>query len=114
MFKNDFLGLSSVSDDSEDDQKYLRLRDAWCLHGYLTAAAEELNSMYSVQLLVWFATLTFNTISRIYAFSTREDDINVFRDIRESILAIFFIATLTLLAAICHLTANEVGNHSNY
>ncbi|XP_033225802.1 uncharacterized protein LOC117178484 [Belonocnema kinseyi] len=94
---------------SEDDHKHLNIRDAWRLHWYLVSAAEELNSMYSIQLLVWCATLSFNTISRIYTFFTLHESKNIFRNIRESILASYFIALLTSLATICSLTANEAN-----
>ena len=60
---------------------------------------------------MWFGTLTFNTISRIYAFS-EEELRNVIKEIREGFLASYFIVNLTLLAAVCHLTANEVSMES--
>ena len=90
--------------------KHFYLRDAWCLHGCLVAAAEEFNSLYSAQLLLWIAGLTFNIISRIYVFCQPGAFHHFAQILREGGVAIFMTFLLTILAGVCHMTATEVNS----
>ncbi|XP_043269514.1 uncharacterized protein [Venturia canescens] len=110
---NFLIKAGSWTEQSGWQRGQLTLRDAWFLHNVLVAAARELNSLYSIQLLLWIIGLTFNIISRIYVIFDTEHYFEVAKMCRESGLAAIFIFLLTALAGVCHLTAaeaNKVGS----
>ncbi|XP_012286310.1 uncharacterized protein LOC105702926 [Orussus abietinus] len=112
LILSDGTTLTSLVAEVGGDRKRLRLRDVWWLHGCLVAAAEELNSLYSVQLFLWFCTLTFNITTRIYVFFEDESSFNFKKFLRDGGIGLYFIMMLTILTAICHRTsteANKVG-----
>lgn len=92
--------------DAKEKNKRLNWHELWKKHKYLIEASKKLNSKYTLQLLLWFAVLSLNSILQIYEFLKGSH--RVIENIREILLALFFIILLTALAAICHFTANEV------
>lgn len=93
--------------DTESGYRKLQLEDAWQHHESLTIAAKNLNSIYSVQYLVWFSILSMSTMYHIYELSTEPPD-SLFENIQAALAALFYIFILTLVAVVCHMTANEV------
>ncbi|XP_043474703.1 uncharacterized protein LOC122506533 [Leptopilina heterotoma] len=91
--------------DTKEKSRRLNWHGLWKKHKYLIEASKKLNSKYSFQLLLWFSVLSLNSILQIYELlkgnrSTKEN-------VREMLLAVFFILLLTALASICHFTATE-------
>ncbi|XP_058790936.1 uncharacterized protein LOC131664086 [Phymastichus coffea] len=104
-------GLSSILLEIDNKAKRFHLRDICWLHSCLCAAVEDVNSLYSAQLLLWFANFTFNTITLIHDFTDFEpkkiDDAAKF--IRDGGLVILFSLLVSFMAAICHFTAAEAN-----
>lgn len=90
------------------EPKRLNLRDVCWLHSSLCAAAAKVNSLYSLQLLLWFANLTFNTISRISDFSQPQSIVDTFKLARDAGLVLIFVVLLCFIAIVCHLTSTQV------
>ncbi|XP_051171668.1 uncharacterized protein LOC127288316 [Leptopilina boulardi] len=91
--------------EAKEKNKKLNWHGLWKKHKYLIEASKKLNSKYSLQLLLWFSVLSLNSILQIYEFL--KGDHKIIENIREMLLALFFILLLTALATICHFTADE-------
>ncbi|KZC14126.1 hypothetical protein WN55_06358 [Dufourea novaeangliae] len=82
------------------------LQKIWWLHCSLVNAAEMLNSVYAVQLLLWISSLSLNTMSRIYAMKSY--NLSNYGMIRETMLAISCAWNVLLVTASCHVTAYQI------
>ena len=102
------VGILSVVMEVDSETKRLHLRDVCWLHSCLCVAAGHVNSLYSVQLLLWFANFTFNTITRINAFTDSGETLDAIKVLRDGALIFVFVLLVTLLAVVCHLTSNQV------
>ncbi|XP_076766084.1 uncharacterized protein LOC143432961 [Xylocopa sonorina] len=89
---------------------HLTLQQIWWLHCSLVNAAELINSVYAVQLLLWISMMSINVLSRIYSLNDlRLSDSG---KIRETMLVIDCAVNLVLITTVCHMTAyqaNRVG-----
>ncbi|CAL7934317.1 unnamed protein product [Xylocopa violacea] len=89
---------------------HLTLQQMWWLHCSLVNAAELINSVYAVQLLLWISMMSINVLSRIYSLNVLR--LSDFGKFRETMLAIDCAINLTLITTVCHMTAyqaNRVG-----
>ncbi|XP_031779956.1 gustatory receptor 7 isoform X1 [Nasonia vitripennis] len=105
-------GFLSIMMELDSEPKRLHLRDVCWLHSCLCAAAANVNSLYSLQLMLWFANLTFNTISRINDFGQPQNSIDAFKLARDAGLVLIFVTLVFFIAGVCHVTstqANKVG-----
>lgn len=84
------------------------LKDVWHSHEQLSTAIEELNCLYSMQLLFWMMIITFNIISKFYVFLTVKT-LSTLAIVREVLHLIHYVKLLVSLVAVCHITAEEVG-----
>ncbi|OXU25320.1 hypothetical protein TSAR_016295 [Trichomalopsis sarcophagae] len=107
-----FPGFLSIMMELDSEPKRLHLRDVCWLHSCLCAAAANVNSLYSLQLMLWFANLMFNTISRINDFGQPQNNIDAFKLARDAGLVLIFVTLVFFIAGVCHVTstqANKVG-----
>ncbi|XP_044004001.1 uncharacterized protein LOC122849373 [Aphidius gifuensis] len=86
----------------------LRLDDIWWLHYNLSSAAEEINRVYSVQLLIWIFSFSLNGLSRIYTLITPEDD-SVFSKLRDILCATGCFINLLIITVFCHVTSKKAN-----
>lgn len=86
----------------------LRLDDIWWLHYNLSSAAEKINRVYSVQLLIWIFSFSLNGLSRIYTLITPEDD-SVFPKLRDILCATGCFINLLIITVFCHVTSKKVS-----
>ncbi|KAK2579692.1 hypothetical protein KPH14_011039 [Odynerus spinipes] len=90
---------------------HFRLEEIWWLHCCLANATETVNSVYAAPLFLWIASMSFNTLSRLYTING-SGEIPTLLLVRESLLISACVGNLFLLVAICHATscqANDVG-----
>ncbi|KAF7993664.1 hypothetical protein HCN44_010259 [Aphidius gifuensis] len=96
--------------------KNVGLRDVWRMHCSLAKAAEEINTIYSLQLFGWVFTFSLNALSRIYSIMTidnNSDNCNFFI-LRELVSAIGSFLNVFIIALSCHLIsrrANQVAEN---
>lgn len=85
----------------------VELHDVWWLHSRLIISADEINSVYTTQLLFWITTMFLNALSRIYTLTGEEMDLSFFK-IRETLSVTACIVNMFIITAMCHFTAAQV------
>ncbi|XP_017766320.1 PREDICTED: uncharacterized protein LOC108555263 [Eufriesea mexicana] len=86
---------------------HFTLQQIWWLHCTLANAAEMINSVYSIQLLFWIPSMSFNLLSRIYSLH-----VFILTDlgkIRELMLTFGCALNLILITTMCHITASQAN-----
>ncbi|XP_043269513.1 uncharacterized protein [Venturia canescens] len=90
----------------------IQLHDVWWLHCRLSDSAEQINSVYTVQLLFWITTMFLNALSRMYTLTGSDGDMS-FLKVRETMSVIACLINLLVITLVCHFTAlqgNRVGS----
>lgn len=103
-----FADLLSIITDGNSRSKKLRLREVCWLHSCLCSAAEDINSLYSIQLLFWFFNSTYLILTRLDASIGSSD---VYHDFKDSTIILLFTLFIFLMSTICHLTSVQVKYH---
>ncbi|KAG7213618.1 hypothetical protein KM043_002869 [Ampulex compressa] len=88
--------------------RHFGLQEVWWLHCCLANAMETMNSVYTMQLLFWIASMSFNTLSRIYTI-VENGKVSTLLKVRETLLATSCAVNLLLITAICHMTASQAN-----
>ncbi|XP_014486021.1 PREDICTED: uncharacterized protein LOC106750294 [Dinoponera quadriceps] len=89
--------------------RQLRLQEVWWLHSCLANATELINSVYGVQLLLWIAGGSFNTLTRIYTIN-EHTSLSTFLIARETMMVSACATNLLLITTVCHSIAGQ-ANH---
>lgn len=89
--------------------KQLRLQEVWWLHSCLTDATEMMNSVYSLQLLLWISCMSFNTLTRIYTINDNGAVSQPLLMVREILLVSACVTNLLIITITCHVTATQVS-----
>lgn len=103
---NSFLVIQSRCESKGNE--VCRVEDICQSHKQLSTAMEDLNCLFSIQLLLWMMIIVFNIISRTYVFFTYET-ISTFAFLRELLLLMHYVKLLLSLTIVCHITAEEVS-----
>ncbi|XP_032691579.1 uncharacterized protein LOC116854101 [Odontomachus brunneus] len=91
--------------------RQLRLQEVWWLHSCLVNATELINSVYALQLLLWIAGGSFNTLTRLYTMNEHHG-LSTFLITREMMMVSACATNLLLITTVCHsisAQANRVG-----
>ncbi|KYN09496.1 Orexin receptor type 2 [Trachymyrmex cornetzi] len=88
--------------------KQFHLQEVWWLHSCLTNATEMINSVYSIQLLLWIFCMSFNTLTRIYTINNGAI-LQPLLIAREILLVSACVTNLLIITIICHMTATQAN-----
>ncbi|KYN41988.1 Orexin receptor type 2 [Trachymyrmex septentrionalis] len=88
--------------------KQFHLQEVWWLHSCLTNATEMINSVYSIQLLLWIFCMSFNTLTRIYTINNGAI-LQPLLIAREILLVSACVTNLLIITIICHMTATQTS-----
>ncbi|XP_018317978.1 gustatory receptor 10 [Mycetomoellerius zeteki] len=88
--------------------KQFHLQEVWWLHSCLTNATEMINSVYSIQLLLWIFCMSFNTLTRIYTINNGAI-LQPLLIAREILLVSACVTNLLIITIICHITATQAN-----
>lgn len=89
----------------------LKLRDVWFMYNNLSIAVEELNTVYSLQLLLWIFTFSLNALSRLYTIINYKDYRMEFVAVllRDGFCAISFFLIIFIITLSCHSISRRVS-----
>lgn len=87
----------------------IKLQHVWLMHYNLSTAAEKINNVYSIQLLLWIFSLSLNTLSRFYTVIESDQEKKLLK-IRDGICALGFFLCLMILIISCHVTSHRVSS----
>ncbi|KAF7997624.1 hypothetical protein HCN44_006195 [Aphidius gifuensis] len=88
----------------------VKLQNIWSMHCNLSTAAEKINCVFSIQLLLWLLNYSLNALSRIYSIINNEGN-DIYLKIRDILCVIGFFINLLIIILPCHFAsrrANEV------
>ncbi|XP_058790935.1 uncharacterized protein LOC131664085 [Phymastichus coffea] len=109
-FKYMHVLLQAEGEGKQMQRREMRLQEVWWLHYTLSNAADMVNSIYSVQLLFWLATMWLNALSRIYAISeSLAATARFLPRIRQSLLVTAYVVNLLIITTACHCTAHQAN-----
>ncbi|XP_043474701.1 uncharacterized protein LOC122506531 [Leptopilina heterotoma] len=114
MFRN--LNLNLTEDSSAGEKvnvKKSNFQELCLLHDQLASAMDDLNSLYSIPMLLWISAITFNILSRNYQLFIIKTIRYFYNDLREILFLIYYILILTALTIICQITAKEANKISS-
>lgn len=88
-----------------------KIHDIWWMHSNLATAAEKINNVYSIQLLLWIFTFSFNVLSRIYTLFNYQHN-HRFVTARDALCAMGVFLNLIIIIFSCHMTSRRVRFHN--
>lgn len=93
----------------------IKLPDIWFMHNHLSTAAEKMNSVYSVQLMLWIFMLCLNILSRVYYIIINRHDWGKIKEliviVRDTVTAVGCFVHLFIIIVACHVTSHRVSGH---
>ena len=98
-----FIDLFTVG----NNQRNLNFETEWRCHAYLIFAAERMNSVFTIPILMWITTMCASLIMQIYLLDVSYLD--KYQSIDGILCTAFYIINLTELTAVCEWTSYEVN-----